>query len=99
MLNAYFAVAVPAVVAPYGGDVDRIIGDALMVTFNKRGDQPDHAAGPPAPGSRCRRRPAGVAERAPGLAAVPGRHQQRAGHGQRARHRRAAARTPSSATR
>ena len=43
MLNEYFAVAVPAVVAPYGGDVDRIIGDALMVTFNKRGDQPDHA--------------------------------------------------------
>ena len=43
MLNAYFAVAVPAVVAPYGGEVDRIIGDALMVTFNKRGDQPDHA--------------------------------------------------------
>jgi class 3 adenylate cyclase len=43
MLNKYFAVAVPAVVAPYGGDVDRIIGDALMVTFNKRGDQPDHA--------------------------------------------------------
>jgi adenylate cyclase len=43
MLNEYFAVAVPAVVTPYGGDVDRIIGDALMVTFNKRGDQPDHA--------------------------------------------------------
>ena len=43
MLNEYFAVAVPAVVDPYGGDVDRIIGDALMVTFNKRGDQPDHA--------------------------------------------------------
>ena len=43
MLNEYFAVAVPAVKTPYGGDVDRIIGDALMVTFNKRGDQPDHA--------------------------------------------------------
>ena len=43
MLNEYFAAAVPAVVAAYGGDVDRIIGDALMVTFNKRGDQPDHA--------------------------------------------------------
>jgi adenylate cyclase len=43
MLNECFAVAVPAVVKPYGGDVDRIIGDALMVTFNKRGDQPDHA--------------------------------------------------------
>jgi class 3 adenylate cyclase len=43
MLNEYFAVAVPAVKSPYGGDVDRIIGDALMVTFNKRGDQSDHA--------------------------------------------------------
>ncbi len=43
MLNEYFAAAVPAVVSPYGGDVDRIIGDAVMVTFNKRGDQPDHA--------------------------------------------------------
>jgi adenylate cyclase len=43
MLNAYFEVAVPPVVRQYGGDVDRIIGDALMVTFNKRGDQPDHA--------------------------------------------------------
>jgi adenylate cyclase len=43
MLNEYFAVAVPAVKSPYGGDVDRIIGDALMVTFNKRGDQHDHA--------------------------------------------------------
>jgi adenylate cyclase len=42
MLNTYFAVAVPPVVG-HGGDVDRIIGDALMVTFNKRGDQPDHA--------------------------------------------------------
>jgi class 3 adenylate cyclase len=43
MLNAYFEVAVPPVVRRYGGDVDRIIGDALMVTFNKRGDQLDHA--------------------------------------------------------
>jgi class 3 adenylate cyclase len=43
MLNTYFKVAVPPVVRRFGGDVDRIIGDALMVTFNKRGDQPDHA--------------------------------------------------------
>jgi class 3 adenylate cyclase len=43
MLNTYFQVAVPPVVRKFGGDVDRIIGDALMVTFNKRGDQPDHA--------------------------------------------------------
>ena len=43
MLNAYFAATVPAVVTPHGGEVDRIVGDALMVVFNKRGDQPDHA--------------------------------------------------------
>jgi adenylate cyclase len=42
MLNAYFEVAVPPIVGQFGGDVERIIGDALMVTFNKRGDQPDH---------------------------------------------------------
>ena len=63
----------------YGGDIDRIIGDALMVTFNKRGDQPDHArraAGGRA-GAAGGDRPGG--DRAPGLAAVPGRHQQRAG--------------------
>jgi len=44
MLNTYFQVVVPSVVRRHGGDVDRIIGDALMVTFNKRGDQPNHAA-------------------------------------------------------
>ena len=43
MLNTFFEVAVPPIVRRYGGDIDRIIGDALMVTFNKRGDQPDHA--------------------------------------------------------
>ncbi len=43
MLNAFFEVAVPPVVRRHGGEIDRIIGDALMVTFNKRGDQPDHA--------------------------------------------------------
>ena len=43
MLNAYFDVAIPPVVERYGGDVDRIIGDALMVTFNRRGNQPTHA--------------------------------------------------------
>lgn len=42
MLNSYFDVAIPAVVKRHAGQVDRIIGDALMVTFNRRGDQPDH---------------------------------------------------------
>ena len=43
MLNAYFEVAIPPVVRAHGGDVDRLIGDAIMATFNRRGDQPDHA--------------------------------------------------------
>jgi adenylate cyclase len=42
MLNEYFEKVIPPVVQRHGGNIDRIIGDALMVTFNTRGDQPDH---------------------------------------------------------
>ncbi len=42
MLNHYFDAAIPLIVRGYGGEVDRIIGDALMVTFNRHGDQGDH---------------------------------------------------------
>jgi class 3 adenylate cyclase len=42
MLNDAFAAALPAVLAE-GGEVDRLVGDALVATFNGRGDQPDHA--------------------------------------------------------
>ena len=42
MLNQYFDVAIPPLVRDHGGEVDRIIGDALMATFNRRGDDPDH---------------------------------------------------------
>jgi len=65
MLNEYFAAAVPAVVQPYGGDVDRIIGDALMVTFNKRGDQPDHARRAAAAGLAMQAATGRVADRHP----------------------------------
>ncbi len=43
MLNAYYTEAIPPVVKRFGGEVDRLVGDALMATFNSRGDQPDHA--------------------------------------------------------
>jgi class 3 adenylate cyclase len=43
MLNEYFGVVIPPLVSQFGGDIDRLIGDAIMVTFNRRGDQPDHA--------------------------------------------------------
>ncbi len=43
MLNRYFEVVIPPIVKRHGGEIDRIVGDALMVTFNSRGDQPEHA--------------------------------------------------------
>ncbi len=43
MLDTYLAAGIPAVRAQ-GGDVDKLIGDAIMAVFNLRGDQPDHAA-------------------------------------------------------
>jgi adenylate cyclase len=42
MLNAYFARLVPLMQA-LDGEVHQLIGDAIMVVFNKNGDQPDHA--------------------------------------------------------
>jgi adenylate cyclase len=42
MLNEYFETAVPLVAGEHGGEVDKLIGDAIMVTFNTHGDQPDH---------------------------------------------------------
>ena len=43
MLNAYFEVAIPKVVREHGGEIDKLVGDQIMATFNRRGDQPDHA--------------------------------------------------------
>jgi adenylate cyclase len=43
MLNAYFERVVPLIEERYGGDVHQVIGDAVMVIFNKDGGQPDHA--------------------------------------------------------
>jgi adenylate cyclase len=42
MLNASFERAIPAIRAQ-GGEIDRLVGDAIVATFNTRGDQPDHA--------------------------------------------------------
>jgi adenylate cyclase len=42
MLDAYFARLVP-LMEDHGGEVHQLIGDAIMVVFNKEGNQPDHA--------------------------------------------------------
>ncbi len=43
MLNSFYNEVIPPVVDGYGGEIDRLIGDAIMATFNASGDQPDHA--------------------------------------------------------
>jgi adenylate cyclase len=43
MLNTYLRVAIPPIVRKHGGEIDRLIGDAIMATWGTRGDQPDHA--------------------------------------------------------
>lgn len=42
MLNAYFSRLVP-LMEDMGGEVYQLIGDAVMVVFNKQGNQADHA--------------------------------------------------------
>ncbi|MGN6751654.1 MAG: adenylate/guanylate cyclase domain-containing protein [Intrasporangium sp.] len=66
MLNTYFTAVIPAVVKRHGGQVDRIIGDALMVTFNRLGDQPDHALRASRAGLEMQERTAGIARAHPG---------------------------------
>ncbi len=44
MLAQYYGLATPLISDGFGGDVEKFMGDAIMATFNTRGDQPDHAA-------------------------------------------------------
>jgi class 3 adenylate cyclase len=43
MLDAYWSIAAPLLTREVGGDLEKFIGDAIVATFNTRGDQPDHA--------------------------------------------------------
>jgi adenylate cyclase len=64
MLNEYFDAVVPEV-ERHSGEVDRLIGDAIMVVFNRRGDQPDHARRAAQAAFAFQRAAAGVAARHP----------------------------------
>ena len=79
MLNAYFEAAIPAVVRHHGGEIDQLIGDAMMATFNTRGDQPDHAQRAAAAALDVQRETAALAAAAPRLAALSHRGQHRRG--------------------
>jgi adenylate cyclase len=66
MLNTYFEVAIPPIVNAHGGEIDSIIGDALMVTFNTRGDQADHAMRAARAALDLQERTAAIADQHPG---------------------------------
>jgi adenylate cyclase len=44
MLRAYYEVAAPLISRRFGGEVEKFAGDGVFATFNRTGDQPDHAA-------------------------------------------------------
>ena len=83
MLNAYFEVAIPPIVREHGGEIDRLIGDAIMATWGTRGDQPDHAERAVSAAAALQTETARARGRAPGLAALPGGGQHRRGAGRR----------------
>ncbi|TQN43295.1 class 3 adenylate cyclase [Blastococcus colisei] len=43
MLRAYYEVATPLIARRYKGEVEKFAGDGIFATFNRRGDQADHA--------------------------------------------------------
>ncbi len=55
MVNRDPAAAVPALVGEHGAEVDRIMGDAIMATFNRRGpaDDAGDACGRPSGSQRA----------------------------------------------
>jgi len=65
MLNEYFETAVPLVAGEHGGEVDKLIGDAIMVTFNTRGDQPNHPERAAAAGLALQRESGRIRDRHP----------------------------------
>jgi class 3 adenylate cyclase len=66
MLSTYYRVATPLISRRFGGEVEKFIGDAIMATFNRRGDQPDHAVRAARAGLELQRRMTEVAAEHPG---------------------------------
>jgi class 3 adenylate cyclase len=66
MLSAYYEMATPLLAREFGGDVEKFIGDAVMATFNVRGDQPDHAIRAAGAGLELQRRMDNLTSEHPG---------------------------------
>ena len=85
VLNAYWGTAAP-LLAGFGGEVEKFIGDGIVATFNSREISPIRASG------RARRSPCSASWRfsptsTPGLAAPAHRREQRRGGRPRGRRR------------
>jgi class 3 adenylate cyclase len=65
MLSAYYELATPVIARRHGGDVEKFAGDAILATFNARGDQPDHARRAALAGLELQESMARLAERHP----------------------------------
>jgi adenylate cyclase len=65
VLDAYWGTAAPLITREFGGEVEKFIGDALVATFNSRGDQPDHALRAAGAALELQRRLSGFADRRP----------------------------------
>jgi class 3 adenylate cyclase len=56
MLGSYYGIATPLIAEGFGGEVEKFMGDAIMATFNTRGDQADHASRAAGAGLELQRR-------------------------------------------
>ena len=66
VLDTYYRAAVPLITRDFGGDVETFTGDGIMATFNRRGDQPDHAVRAAEAALALQRELTGIAEANPG---------------------------------
>jgi adenylate cyclase len=66
MLNTYYEMATPLLSHGFGAEVEKFMGDAIMATFNSRGDQPDHAVRAARAGLELQRRMGLLADAHPG---------------------------------
>jgi class 3 adenylate cyclase len=62
VLDAYWGIAAPLITRRFGGEIEKFIGDAIVATFNSRGDQPDHALRASSAALALQAEVAGVAE-------------------------------------
>ena len=65
VLHTYYATAVP-LMRQFGGEVEKFMGDGMMVTFNSRGDEPDHAVRAAAAALALQREVTALADAKPG---------------------------------